>query len=170
MTSPIKLNPLWFCHCCQSTCRSARADANPARCHRRGCQSHDVSMVDEGNWPEGKPLPPPTERELKERGFEIATATTRFRGEQLSWLGPAQEWHCIYCHQQGDYEHGPDGRAWHIDHIYPLVLGGDWERDNLVLACATCNLGKNRKLLMTWLRDSLLSDRQRKVIRIKAAL
>lgn len=40
---------------------------------------------------------------------------------------------------------GPDGRNWHIDHVYPKALGGDDGLDNRVLACATCNLSKKHK-------------------------
>lgn len=57
---------------------------------------------------------------------------------------------------QSHKEKGPDGRVWHIDHLYPEALGGDWKNDNLVLACATCNLRKSRHLLMDFLKLSLL--------------
>lgn len=54
---------------------------------------------------------------------------------------------CQYCGGTGDEKRGPDGRTWHIDHVYAESLGGDSDPDNLVLACATCNIRKNAKLL-----------------------
>jgi 5-methylcytosine-specific restriction endonuclease McrA len=38
----------------------------------------------------------------------------------------------------------PDGRVFHIDHVVPLSAGGRHSLDNLVLACAPCNLSKRR--------------------------
>ena len=66
--------------------------------------------------------------------------------EVVERLGKSQSWVCFYCTAPGDNSHGPDGRVWHIEHIYPLVDGGDSKDDNLVLSCATCNLRKGRKL------------------------
>lgn len=58
-------------------------------------------------------------------------------------LGKASGWRCFYCHGVGSETVGPDERMWHVDHVYPLVRGGDNEDDNHVLACATCNLKKH---------------------------
>lgn len=58
-------------------------------------------------------------------------------------LGAASKWTCFYCHESGDEAAGPDERMWHVDHVYPLVRGGDNKDDNHVLACATCNLKKH---------------------------
>lgn len=52
---------------------------------------------------------------------------------------------CFYCGNPGDQASGPDSRAWHVDHAYPLSLGGDHGPDNLVLSCATCNLEKKAR-------------------------
>jgi 5-methylcytosine-specific restriction endonuclease McrA len=43
---------------------------------------------------------------------------------------------CFYC----------GGRAQHIDHFVPLSRGGSHDLDNLVAACAACNLSKGAKL------------------------
>lgn len=48
---------------------------------------------------------------------------------------------CGYC---GGH---PPGAILHIDHIHPVVEGGDNNPDNLVTACRECNLGKGAKLL-----------------------
>lgn len=62
-------------------------------------------------------------------------------------LGCASGWICRYCNQSGSANLGPDGRQWHVDHLYPVSRGGDSNIDNLALACATCNLQKSAKLL-----------------------
>lgn len=43
---------------------------------------------------------------------------------------------CQYCGA-----HPPDS-VLHVDHIVPVALGGGNEVENLITACATCNLGK----------------------------
>lgn len=58
-------------------------------------------------------------------------------------LGEETGWKCFYCSRKGDAEKGPDRRAWHVDHVYPLSRAGDDQPDNHVLACATCNLQKH---------------------------
>jgi len=49
---------------------------------------------------------------------------------------------CAYC---GD-ENGP----FHIDHIFPIALGGDNSPSNLTVACQPCNLSKGAKTLGEW--------------------
>lgn len=68
------------------------------------------------------------------RKFSLAAERGRLGGES--------GWKCFYCGEQGESQKGPDGRNWHVDHAYPVSRGGDNEQDNLVLACATCNLEK----------------------------
>lgn len=45
---------------------------------------------------------------------------------------------CAYC-GRGE----PEGVRLHIDHIVPVARGGRNDLDNLVTACADCNLGKS---------------------------
>lgn len=40
--------------------------------------------------------------------------------------------------------------AEHIDHILPRCKGGEDSQDNLVAACASCNLSKGGKILSEW--------------------
>ena len=49
---------------------------------------------------------------------------------------------CVYC---GD-ESGP----FHLDHVKPVSRGGDASVENLVVACAACNLSKGSKTLHDW--------------------
>lgn len=50
---------------------------------------------------------------------------------------------CQYC---GDIE-GP----FHLDHVHPVSLGGENTPDNLVVACAKCNVSKGAKPVAEWL-------------------
>lgn len=50
---------------------------------------------------------------------------------------------CVYCGAT------PEATSLHIDHLLPVNAGGGNEVDNLVTACADCNLGK---------RDSIVSE------------
>lgn len=76
----------------------------------------------------------------------------------LQDIGAAGSWVCVYCLRSGDEEHGPDGRRWHIDHLFPRAEGGDSKKDNLVLSCASCNLQKNRSLLQDFLTKRLAAS------------
>ena len=49
---------------------------------------------------------------------------------------------CQYCEGEGDSKNGPDGRPWHLDRWIPGAQGGEYEPDNVVLSCATCNIRK----------------------------
>lgn len=42
------------------------------------------------------------------------------------------------------------GRHYHVDHVMPLALGGSNGPENIVIACAPCNLSKNAKHPMDW--------------------
>lgn len=48
---------------------------------------------------------------------------------------------CMYCLKPADT----------IDHVVPLVLGGNNEIDNLVPACWSCNSSKQGKPLLSWM-------------------
>ena len=48
---------------------------------------------------------------------------------------------CQYCGEQ------PPGVVLHIDHILPVVEGGNNRDANLVTSCAACNMGKGQKIL-----------------------
>lgn len=48
---------------------------------------------------------------------------------------------CQYCGAH------PPATILHVDHIHPVAEGGTNDQDNLVTACADCNLGKGAKLL-----------------------
>ncbi|MQS39595.1 HNH endonuclease [Streptomyces katsurahamanus] len=54
-------------------------------------------------------------------------------------------WKCAYC----------DAPAEHLDHVVPLAKGGADREENMVPACAPCNLSKGAKTLEEWGRTML---------------
>jgi hypothetical protein len=48
---------------------------------------------------------------------------------------------CVYCGTTAE------AKELHIDHLYSQALGGTDDEDNLVTACADCNIGKRSELL-----------------------
>lgn len=54
---------------------------------------------------------------------------------------------CVYC----DSGEGP----FHLDHVVPVSRGGSNSIDNLVVACAACNLSKGDRTPEEWCRDSI---------------
>lgn len=51
---------------------------------------------------------------------------------------------CRYC--------GDTGGPFHIDHVHPVALGGTNDLDNLVRACAACNLSKSDRTVEEWMQ------------------
>ena len=49
---------------------------------------------------------------------------------------------CAYCKEYGTYDKGPDGMAWHMDHIIPWAVRPLESLSNYVKACHTCNMKK----------------------------
>ncbi|MCP3800214.1 HNH endonuclease [Allokutzneria sp. A3M-2-11 16] len=74
----------------------------------------------------------------------------------LPWLRRVYRDRCVYCGTASE----------HIDHLWPLVAGGDDAPWNLVPACADCNLRKGGKPLADWLAAELkpLEDNDPEVI------
>ena len=57
----------------------------------------------------------------------------------------AQQYKCVYC--------GTDTSVkFHVDHIFPLALGGKHEPDNIQITCPSCNLKK-------WIKTDFKIDR-----------
>ncbi|MCC7054153.1 MAG: HNH endonuclease [Gemmatimonadaceae bacterium] len=57
------------------------------------------------------------------------------------------EWRCVYCGVQC----AP--AALTIDHVQPLLRGGDSSGGNVVTACSACNLRKGHRRLAEFLLD-----------------
>ena len=54
-------------------------------------------------------------------------------------------------HEQNRRYCGITDGPFHVDHIVPRVKGGPDTLDNLVVACASCNLSKGSKSVAEWL-------------------
>lgn len=60
-------------------------------------------------------------------------------------------WYCHYCRCEVVYGHHvyltpeQSQRKCHVDHVTPIAKGGSDDLENLVLACAKCNLQKGTK-------------------------
>lgn len=86
------------------------------------------------------------ERLVNDLGAEAALAHVRsrprrtIRTEERAALLAEFEGRCAYC------DGILSGKRWHIDHVIPLSAGGSDKRDNLVPACARCNLLKRQRL------------------------
>lgn len=59
----------------------------------------------------------------------------------VPWLRRVYRDRCVYCGAKSE----------HIDHLWPLKLGGDDAPWNLAPACSACNLSKGPKPLREWL-------------------
>jgi len=53
--------------------------------------------------------------------------------------------YCAYCSMAGTPSHGPDGKDWHMDHVFSLSRGGEDATWNIVKSCSKCNLAKGAK-------------------------
>ncbi|MBB5362069.1 HNH endonuclease [Deinococcus humi] len=72
-----------------------------------------------------------------------------YTGHDLKRILLAQGFKCFYC---GDViRNGP--RAWHADHFIPVARGGTNHPENIVIACAGCNLSKHDKLPWEWMPE-----------------
>ena len=56
----------------------------------------------------------------------------------------------------------------HVDHVHPVVEGGENDQDNLVTACEPCNLGKGGRLLSSVPQS--LSSKARETVEREAQL
>lgn len=73
----------------------------------------------------------------------LANAEGSFTEAEIAELYEEQGCVCFYCSE-------PLGNDFHRDHYVPLSRGGSNYIDNIVLACAPCNLSKGDKLPSEW--------------------
>ncbi len=64
--------------------------------------------------------------------------------QQIQEQYTRQKGKCYYC------QHKVKWGKHHVDHVVPLSRGGSNDMSNLVIACAPCNMSKNRKLPSEW--------------------
>lgn len=85
-------------------------------------------------------------REQNYRARRLA-APGSFTSWDIHLIMKKQRGGCFYCGERLGRE------AWHIDHFIPLARGGTNYPENLVAACATCNLSKNAKMPWEFMPD-----------------
>jgi len=74
----------------------------------------------------------------------------------------SQEKVCFWCDAECE-------NNFHIDHFYPLSRGGAHEAENLVIACATCNLRKSNKMPDVFMEEILAGEVSRATVRPRVA-
>jgi 5-methylcytosine-specific restriction endonuclease McrA len=83
---------------------------------------------------------------MEERWTAIVARMARQRAEVAVGLRfdvfKRDDFRCRYCGLSVD-----DGVVLHADHVIPRSKGGPTTLENLVTACAGCNLGKSNKSL-----------------------
>ena len=61
---------------------------------------------------------------------------------------------CVYCGRSSI----EDGMVLHIDHVVPITSGGTGSPENVVTACADCNLRKSSKPLPDVIRARVQAE------------
>lgn len=84
--------------------------------------------------------------ELSAKQFQYALSKMKFSKERLkAECLLAYCCRCPYCERKGTESKGPDGQPWHLDRYFPPIHGGGYTVDNVILACATCNIRKSNR-------------------------
>ena len=111
--------------------RNGAQSAWCAACRRQAARKHIRQFY--------ASLPPDRRHSL---GAARRAANVGARSTPYSRSEVFARWHgaCVYC----------GAPAQHLDHVLPLARGGDDIEDNVVPACAPCNLSKGAKLLSEW--------------------
>lgn len=87
----------------------------------------------------------------KRKSLKLAYEGPHFTSKDVVALLELQGGACSYCA-------GPINTGYHIDHVVPLSRGGGNGRDNIALACPSCNLSKGSKLLVVeWLPPCIVN-------------
>jgi 5-methylcytosine-specific restriction endonuclease McrA len=70
------------------------------------------------------------------RRARVRAAEGTHTSEDILRIGAAQKWKCHWCGKATK-------QKYHVDHLVPLSKGGSNWPNNLVIACARCNLSKH---------------------------
>lgn len=62
------------------------------------------------------------------------------QGEKRRAVFERERGHCYHCSVEIDYT------DYHVDHLFPISLGGSDDMDNLAASCPPCNLAKGAKV------------------------
>ena len=82
--------------------------------------------------------PEESRAQCRNRRARLVAATGHHTAADVAAQRTRQKGCCYYCGEQ-------TGRHYHVDHVVPLSLGGSNGPENLVIACASCNLRTNAK-------------------------
>ena len=81
-------------------------------------------------------------RQSKRRA-RIKKCEGSFYSYDVETLLKMQKGRCAFCNKEVK-------RKYHIDHIYPISLGGSNTKENLQILCPSCNLSKHAKDPIEW--------------------
>jgi hypothetical protein len=81
---------------------------------------------------------------MRSLGYYEPTSRPAIPGDVKSAVLDRDGSMCVYC--------GSKGGPFHFDHVLPWSRGGRHTVENLVLACAPCNLEKGARLPEEWLQ------------------
>lgn len=90
-------------------------------------------------------------QQSQRRRAQMRDSTNHFSPEDIRNLLLHQEGRCAYCRQSFESD-------WHIEHVVPLSRGGSNGPENVVLACADCNLNKGARTLQEWTHRWYLTE------------
>lgn len=119
---------------CSRQCREADCVTTPARL----CPICNTAFPAKGN-----------KKYCCFRCYETATKTVASRFVILE----RDDFRCIYCGASPRQDHV----SLHVDHVHPVMYGGDSTAANLVTACEACNKQKQDRLLQPAMQDEILA-------------
>jgi 5-methylcytosine-specific restriction endonuclease McrA len=122
----------------QNARRREDPEANAARCRGWYAANREAKAAAQRAWRDANPEKAKATRaanKARRRG-------TPFTPEARDFLVCLLRDPCVYC----------GAEATTVDHIEPLVRGGDGSLDNLASACRSCNASKKQSPLLLFLR------------------
>jgi 5-methylcytosine-specific restriction endonuclease McrA len=140
----------WQCWCktCKSKIDSAynsrlreRAKANPMLRSARYQANREKEKASVRQWSAANP-----EKRNAMRRRHLArkrNAEGNHTEADIKRQHKAQGGKCYYCHAFV-------GETYHVDHVIPLSRGGSNGPENIVIACAICNISKQDRLPHEW--------------------
>lgn len=95
------------------------------------------------------------DEELEPEEVFIKVKRERLSDTDEAFIYKRDNYKCRYC--------GNKFPPFHLDHVYPVSLGGETSIANMVVACKKCNLEKNNKIGV-WPRPVGYFDLQKKLL------
>jgi hypothetical protein len=92
-------------------------------------------------------------RKYAKRKSALSRAIVDFTSNQWRECNKYFEKSCAYCSETR--------KVLHMDHVIPVINGGDHTRRNIVLACKSCNCSKQDKVMEEWYRQQIFFSEER---------